>query len=442
VKPASNISERKTAARLYARAIATMLLFGLLLQACIPDFQDVIDPATDKAVAVLDQAIAGLADESADWQIILQDAISSLTDEAHVALRSDLNMLLQRAPANIGTEFRCDIDFIRKRIRQDLINIKAKLLNLPVPDKEPALCAVVPLAVDAALVPQDVNRVEFYGYDFDTTPVQVLLRNGGTDVDVSGFLDRPTPYHLTLNLGGNGVQLSSASQRFLLKWKDREISSIGIIQPATPVCATDKEEFQPNSIGYTPPHTRGDREFDGNGPDVDVTVSLSHTDNSVSALVTMSAVETESDWTTASGSETFTFNYAPKPGWKISQILSQAESAKQYRDDTHGDDTFAGSGPVANYTFVGDTDGDDVGETSVKIDFAQITVELVENKNCVSALAVRVLELQEFISPQTLSGLNSQLDTKLEVSPELQERLAPQVPDLEFVPGIIVTPSP
>jgi hypothetical protein len=76
------------------------------------------------------------------------------------------------------------------------------------------------LAVDRSLIPTRLNRLEFYGYYFDTTQIQVLLDNSGGTVDESGKLARPTHYHLTLNLGGNGVQIGPTSQRLRLRWNE------------------------------------------------------------------------------------------------------------------------------------------------------------------------------------------------------------------------------
>ena len=57
---------------------------------------------------------------------------------------------------------------------------------------------------------------------------------------------------------------------------------------------------------YVPSHTRGDREFGGNGPRVAVSVELkvSADGKKLLAVVNMTAKETQSDWTTASGSTT------------------------------------------------------------------------------------------------------------------------------------------
>jgi len=189
---------------------------------------------TDKLVAATDRAIQALQQESADWRKVLQETRDKMTGAAQSTIRNEIDNVLSRAIAASGAEFRCNYDFIRKRVIYDLTRIKMQLLKQPVPAKEPALCSLVPLSVDASWVPSRLNTLTFYGYDFDTTPIQVLLQDGNRYLDVSQHLDKPTHYHMTLNLGANGVSLSQNSKRFVLKWNSQEISSVGIIQPPPP----------------------------------------------------------------------------------------------------------------------------------------------------------------------------------------------------------------
>src|SRR5947209_19169609 len=85
------------------------------------------------------------------------------------------------------------------RARDVLLRLRARILGGNYPETEPALCSVVPLGVDLALDASRRNLLEYYGYDFDNYALQALLVNSGGTVDVSTKLDRPTPYHMTLN---------------------------------------------------------------------------------------------------------------------------------------------------------------------------------------------------------------------------------------------------
>lgn len=182
------------------------------------------------SIEAIDAAIYALENQSDDWRSVLEDTRDKLTNDTQSTIRNEVSNMLARAIAATGSEFRCDLDFVRDRIKQDLLRIKASLLNQPVPDKEPVLCTVNPLAVDATLIPDRLPWIEFYGYDFDTTPIKVLLQNGTQLIDVSSHLSIPSHYHMTLNLATNGVSLSPNSNQFILVWKNSRIHTIGISQ--------------------------------------------------------------------------------------------------------------------------------------------------------------------------------------------------------------------
>ena len=136
------------------------------ISGCV-DFQPLAD-SIDKAVSVLDDAIFKLDNANADWQKILEETRDQLTDSAQSTIRNEVSNTLTRAVATTGVEFRCDTDFIRTRVRQDLIRIRAHLLGETPPAVIPALCQVVPSQVDLSLEPNRRSSIGYYGYDFDT----------------------------------------------------------------------------------------------------------------------------------------------------------------------------------------------------------------------------------------------------------------------------------
>jgi hypothetical protein len=320
-----------------------------------------------------------------------------------------VNNLLQRGIASASGELRCDADFMVNRMRNGLIRIKQELLHQPVDPLEPQLCNMVPLAIDRALVPTRLNLLEIYGYDFDTTPVTVLLQSTTGTRDVSNILNKPTHYHMTLTLGGTtGVQLDASSQRLILKWSGREISSIAVIQPVTPVCKTFTVQKQPNGFTYTPPRTVGDSEYNGHGPNTYAYVQLINRGSSVEAKTYLRAKETQSDWTTAEGSRTETV-FVPDPGLRVSQILVGTQSGcpsfsscMTYTDSNHSPDIFAmGNGPASRFEFVGDTDGNEAGtRTNITVTYNVLKFEVTETNNCVSQTALQQLIDRNLISPE------------------------------------------
>jgi hypothetical protein len=391
------------------RLFLSTILIVLLFNGCnlIDKIFHKADPIIQQVTASLDFAIGSLNATSSNYQEVLQKLINDLPKEVQSTVTNEVSNLLNRTVAAAGAEVRCDVDFFRIRVQQALQRIKAEYLKQPLPPVEPQLCNVIPLAIDMNLTADRRNKLEFYGYDFDVTAIQVLLVNNNGQIDVSDKLAQPTHYHMVLNLGSNGVPVSDQSTKLVLRWNNRDISSIPIIQKNPPICQTSFFTFQPAEISYMPPLTRGDREFDGNGPDVYSSVNLINTGNSVIARVYMKAVETESDWTTGEGSRDFVI-YNADPGKVIESIVTPTFASYSYRDDNHDMDNFAGTGPVFKFHFVGDDDGDDVGvHTRVEIEFTNIRVELKETGDCISSSMIRTLELQNAISPILLNRAKS-----------------------------------
>ena len=313
-----------------------------------------------------------------------------------------------RTVAQTGVEFRCDADFLRTRVRQSLLRIKAKFLGQSVPAAEPSLCQVVPVAVDRTLVPARLKHIEFYGYDFDqSADLGIFLETAsGQRRNIMSAVDRPTHYAMTVRFGANGVQLDQNSSRFILEWAGRPVSTIAVIQPQTPICESKFQTIDPTPVTFRPNRTRGDREFAGNGPRVITRVDLLRSPTALSARVYMRARETRSDYTTAEGTETFPL-FTPEPGWEIESIVGPASmDPHTYTDDTETIDSFdrGSGGPVKRLDFVGDTGGDDAGvKTQVTVTFNRLRLELTQVRNCVSADAVRTVHVRGLLNEAVFS---------------------------------------
>ncbi len=389
--------------------LSLLLVFSLSGGCLLGNLPGKIEDLTTRTVNVLDDAIDALETQSAAWQTILQEVQSKLTDAAQSTIRNEIANLVTRSIAQAGVEFRCNADFIGARVRQHLIRIKAQFLRQPVPPVEPALCQVVPIAVDRTLVPGRLTQVEFYGYDFnEANGLRVFLeRTPGGRLDVTDKLDRPTHYAMTLKFGATGVPLDSASQRFVLEWETKQISTIAVIQPATPVCVSKVVPASPNRVTFQPPRTRGDGDFSGNGPRVSVVVSLLTTPQGISARVYMRAKETEDDWTTAEGTQDFSL-FSPDPGWRIDRVVSSQFATHAYTDGNHERDSFnlGAGGLVKRLEYVGDTSGDEAGtRTKVDVEFNQLRIQLTQTVDCVPDTAVRALRDLGLINTLTLRRL-------------------------------------
>ena len=389
--------------------LSSILLVVSIAGGCLfGGLQTQIQDTTTRTVNVLDDAIDALQTQSSAWQSVLQEAQNKLTDAAQSTIRNEIANLVTRSIAQAGVEFRCNADFIGARVRQQLMRIKAKLLGQPVPAAEPAICQVVPIAVDRSLVPDRLKQIEFYGYDFDAASnLAVFLERAGGRVNVTDKLDRPTHYAMTLKFGANGIQLDAMSQRLVLEWDNRQISSMAVIQPATPVCESKLVRIPSGKVTFMPRRTRGDGDFGGHGPKVNVTVTLTSDPQALSARVYIKAKETKDDWTTAEGSQVFPL-FSPDPGWRIDRVVGSLSASHSYTDGNHAVDSFnlGSGGPVRRLEFVGDTDGDEAGtRTKVEVTFNELRVELTQTADCVPDNAVRALRNGGMINPTTFTRL-------------------------------------
>ena len=414
-------------------ALAVMLATLGLVASCdlVDKIDDLFDFAQDTRQStenVLRDALDALDRNSAAWQQVLRDAQEKLTDDAQSTIRNELNDILQRGIAAAGGEFRCNTDFVADRVRAAVQRLLARVTGKPVPPLEPGLCNVIPLAIDRSLVPGRVNRVEFYGYDFDRTDIRARLVNSNGKRDITTHLSKPTHYHMVLNLGGNGVPLSGKSQKIRVFYGSEMLSELPVIQPATPICKTDVVEVggatstsststgsarTENIITYMPPHTRGDKDFYGHGPKVDTSVRLIRKPDGsgVTVRLHMKARETKKDWTTAEGTSEFPF-YTPPQGWRVESIEGPTFFHHSYTDNDHTEDVFnfGSGGPVKRITYRGDHKGKDAGvHTQMEVAFNPVRIHLVETANCVSPSTVRMLEKTRMISPDLLRSLKLRL---------------------------------
>ncbi|OKH29771.1 hypothetical protein NIES2119_31995 [[Phormidium ambiguum] IAM M-71] len=116
----------------------------------------------------------------------------------------------------------------------------------------------------------------------------------------------------------------------------------------------------PEIFQFRPLHTRGDREFDGNGPDVVSRTNLTSSGSLLNLSTNATFTETKSDWTTFSGSTSRSVNVSTMyPGWRIDSIVSPTSDTLNYRDTNHSLDIFnrGTTGLARRYEFQGDRNG-------------------------------------------------------------------------------------
>jgi hypothetical protein len=124
--------------------------------------------------------------------------------------------------------------------------------------------------------------------------------------------------------------------------------------------STEQSIPLPRTMTFTPPHTRGDKDYSGNGPRVVVDAWVEQEGQQLYMVVKMHAEETKSDWTTASG-QTRSLFYSAPVGRRITAVEGTRNwpGLVSYYDSNHEVDKFNTSlGPVSVF---GDHKGDDAG---------------------------------------------------------------------------------
>lgn len=356
------------------------------------------------AINSFDQAIATLAQQSADWQVVVQDLQESITEDVQSTIRVELTNLSRTVVLGAGAEFRCDADFMAVKLVNELRDIRndlAQTLNdaganppiplLPVDPPRPVVCSAVPRAVDMSLEEKRRTVLDVYGFDLLSLPItaQVLDRFGGLS-NVTSSLGIISDYQMVLDLTEGGAALEEDDRQVVFSWNGDVQSVVPILNPAGGgglECSTRGRLVTPGSHTFTPPHTQGDQDFKGHGPCVHLTVSP-RTDmlgRNLIADVSMSAFECDddfskprSDHTTAAGTTSITLLSLPE-GERIVGFSPSGGVVRQYIDDDHQDDlfTFGGNAIVEQARFVGDTDGNEAGtRTEVELDFRNLDVEV------------------------------------------------------------------
>lgn len=360
------------------------LSLSVLIFGCGRALDTVVD-TRNQTLAALDDAMSSISQESQSWQSTLQTLTNKLADETQSTVKNEVQNLATRTIAATGVEFRCNVDFTANRVLQGLRRVKARFLGQTPDPILPHVCQVVPSAIDMNLPTNRREKVDIFGYDFDEGRTQVFLQTrSGSRRDVTASLNRISHYQCVINLGSNGVTFDAQSDRLVIVNNGQELSNIPIIQPIAPTCIEKDTTFNAGEVSFMPPHTRGDREFNGNGPNSTATVRIYQVGNQIRADVYMRAVETRADWTTAEGIRTFILFTAPSDR-QILSIVSSASATQSYLDNNHTEDFFemGTGGLVRRFVFVGDTRGDDAGvATRVNVTFNSIRLRIRQVGNC------------------------------------------------------------
>jgi hypothetical protein len=424
-------------ARLRRSSLVGALVIATLLSSLLSGCLENVSNAANNAVLALDNGVTALGSASVSWQAVVQDttakvndALKNATENVRSTISNELSNTVARATQATGIEARCSLDFVKFRVRDALIRIRVELLSLvgshqTVPERAPMACMPNPTAIDPVQVQANhVTHVDFDGYDFDSVPPVTLKleTSNGQVVDVpQNALVRTSHYLITLNLGSNGLALSSQSQAVHLRWKDEDISTVAVVQPHTPLCVTTTALSVPQPTTLRPPHLgSGDHEFGrpDHGPVATFNASLFTRPEGITAYVHLTLTEDGPDYTMASGGASLKYLYSPPAMQKIQSMTIGTTNVdiNRYRltkaDDRFSDDySVGGDSPIRQVSFIGYRGANAAGETArAVIYWNPLRLILVGppsgESTCVSASALRTAEASHAISLQTLAGVD------------------------------------
>lgn len=381
--------------------------FALLLAACcwacgIPDSIDRTNVELRNAIDTLDRSIDTLSRQSADWQVVLQDLEDSIAEDIQSTIRIETTNLVRTSVLGVGSEFRCDADYLRTRLARELRRIRNELaeaanstgIEPPIPllpelPVEPFVCSAVPQAVDVSLDPVRRTILDVYGFDLRSLPITAELQDrSGARRNVTGALGILGDFQMVLDLTAGGADVGAEDRRILFGWDGEVQSVVPVLSPGagTPSCETRTALVTGAPQTFTPPHVRGDQDFDGHGPCTRLRVTLDQDalGQSVRALIDLEAFECDDDFarprkdhTTARGQTRVTLFTVPAAGDRILRLDVGSTFEHSWIDSDHPDDlfTFAGTQPVEKVRYVGDTDGDEAGiRTQAEVFFREMRV--------------------------------------------------------------------
>jgi len=403
----------------YAEAISTPLrraaigrwfapVLALQLSACSGCIQEGLSPLTFElrnTVDTLDRAIDSLTRESGNWQLVVSQLEAQLVSDLRSTLQAEATDLLRNGVHGSGVEVRCNSEYLARRAATELTRIRNDLADqfnsMPgknsdepqlsertAPALQPFICSSVPSAVDLNLAPERRTKLDVYGFNLRTAPINTeVVRAAGARRDVTNALGIISDFHMALDLSDGGAAPIPADARIVFSWLKQSRSVVPIISASRrSSCQIRTLPLLGEPHTFTPPHIRGDQDFAGHGPCVRLRGSLEvdPEGSAINARIRMLAREcdgeqrSQSDFTTASGETSVQLHKVPD-GTRILGFDLDPIFEDNYRDSNHGDDlrTFAGTSIFEKIRYVGDTGGDEAGtRTQVELFFRRIELRV------------------------------------------------------------------
>jgi hypothetical protein len=253
-----------------ARALFALALF-LCLSAAGCGGLDSLTKSVDDAIQQIGKTTGVFEAQSKQWQTTLNGLADKLKASGQDLLADDLRNYSTRVIGDGGAEFRCNVDFVRNRIRESLQNLKNALLKKATSFSQPppAICQVGPASIDMEWLNHEtfhvksiLRTVEADGYDFKAENSGLALSvvgQDGKERDETRTISVTTPYKLQVTLGETGVKFQPFDTKLILRSKEK-LSEIPITWNARPAVLTPPPPPRVASVIVRVNTTRDDKD--------------------------------------------------------------------------------------------------------------------------------------------------------------------------------------
>lgn len=206
--------------------ICAMMMQG---SSCLPNVAEPLDKVTD----TFNNAIAALGTQSTAWRGTLEQLKSDLIQQGQYTLANQVEGLITQAVSAVGIEARCDIEFLKAGLKEELAQILAKFQHKTIPPPVPRFCNVAPSSVDLRLTGSTRPILEIFGFNLSerTITVAVVDESGSRATPQPGFFNVVSEFKATFNSVNYPFTATSRSVRFTLSSGDER--SVAIIQAPT-----------------------------------------------------------------------------------------------------------------------------------------------------------------------------------------------------------------
>lgn len=368
------------------------LLFFLSLFSFLPISCNISDKIEAELTVIREQAVLSLNDginalqnQSGDWQSVLKDLETKIDKRVQDVLTYNIPYITNLATQRALSSVLCVKESVKDEVVYYLQVARAELVTGVMPPlPHTKICATSLLTIDLNAPRNIRNQIVFTGYSINAKDsIHAVLVAGSTKLEIPiSKLGFPDISNITLSLTDYSDAVLTNYTHLQLMYNKEVISSIGIDKKVPDAPVIETAQTSQREIVWIPPHTYGDKDFNGNGPRMISHVYLKQDGTKVYAQVYLYAQETKSDWTTATGTSNWIEIYSVKQGYRINKILESSEYLNILRANNidcvdESPDDYIMETVVGRAILVGDTTGDEAGsKTKITLNLKSFDIEI------------------------------------------------------------------